>query len=161
MNINTILANEEGISVVACMPAMADVISGAVAKPERYPESAMQSVDAWVAWFQASPASATLRTVLDDLGVTDVTSGQAIWHEFGYLLPGTKPSCGPCQFEYAHLLGAGADGGCITLVCSVPGHNGFALAVGANQDGTRLLLWPENIGLGMRADSPPTSRCGW
>ncbi len=161
MNITSILANDESVSALPCMPAMADVLSGTVARPEHYPNAATTDLNAWATWFQSSPAGRRLRELLDSLGVVDALRGDAIWKQFGYLLPGRSPSCGPCQFEFSYLLQAGADGGCCTLVCGAPCQNGFVMNFGANEDGTRLLIWPENVGIGRYTPTRPANRGGW
>jgi len=157
MTVDSILRNDHGVTAIACMPAVADVVSGSVPAPTPAPSA----VEDWCAWFKRSPAGGALSELLDTLGVEDVIAGHFIWRADGYLPPGASPWCGPCQFEFQHLVNAGADGGCIALVCSAPGKPGFCIHVGANLDGTRMLLWPENISLGKRNSDVPPDRHGW
>lgn len=158
LSIEKILANECGVTAVNCVPAIADVFSGTVPVPIDYPAVAIGDLSAWLCWFSATQANAAVDLILDEIGVVDVMRGDRIWGREGFLLPGQKPACGPNQFEFAHLLAAGADGGCIVLVCGVPGKSGFAMHVGVNSDGTRLLFWPENIGLGTYSPTRPGER---
>ena len=146
MNIDKILNNEVGITAIDAMPMMADVISGVVAAPTHYPEST-PSLSAWLEWFRATSAYRALNILLTELGVDNVLRGDRIWQEDGYLLPDQAPHCGPCQFEFSGLISAGSAGGCIALICSAPGRPGFCAHIGVNEDGTRLLIWPENVGL--------------
>jgi len=143
--VSAILANEVGPTAIATMPACADIVAGNQPIPTACP--AVEGLEDWLRWFARTPACRELQRMLAGLGVTAVIRGDALWGRYGYCLPGRPLSCGPCQFEFAHLRDGGGDA-CVALVCAVPGANAFSVSFAVNVDGTRLLIWPQNIGLG-------------
>jgi len=57
---------ESNIFIQACMPAMADVVSGAVPRPRERAKG-----EAWEAWLVETPAYRKLELSIGNLGVTE------------------------------------------------------------------------------------------